>query len=188
MSTRSNVLIELPDGQVKAIYVHSDGYTSGVGKILMNSYNSYDKALKLFDYGDASYLDDTIDTCSFYSRDWNRGDEENKTRTYKSERTYMYHMAGDIFIEFIYIFKNGQWFVSFLSSVETKNGYEKSLFYFSKFELLSENKEYIKSKSKKEKHTEVKMLGQITKVLTGSGFNVEGNNILFQGQKLKKTN
>ena len=44
MSTRSNIAIELPkdkDGnnRVKVIYVHSDGYPYGVGKILVDNYN-----------------------------------------------------------------------------------------------------------------------------------------------------
>jgi len=43
MSTRSNIAIELPDGKVKAIYVHSDGYPNGVGHCLLNYYNAYKK-------------------------------------------------------------------------------------------------------------------------------------------------
>ena len=67
MSTRSNIVIELPDKKVKSIYVHCDGYPYGIGKILMENYNSYEKAEQLFKYGDASYLGDTIDECSFLS-------------------------------------------------------------------------------------------------------------------------
>ena len=65
MSTRSNIAIEDPKTKkVKVIYVHSDGYPYGVGKILNDNYTTYQKAKKLFNYGDASFLSDTIDECS----------------------------------------------------------------------------------------------------------------------------
>ena len=41
MSTRSYIGIELPDWKVKSIYVHSDGYISGVGKTLVDNYNTF---------------------------------------------------------------------------------------------------------------------------------------------------
>ena len=45
MSTRSNIAIEDPKTKkVKVIYVHSDGYPYGVGKCLVDNYNSYDLA------------------------------------------------------------------------------------------------------------------------------------------------
>ena len=73
MSTRSNIAIEAPKTKkVKVIYVHSDGYPYGVGKCLVDNYNNRQLAEELFKYGDASYLGDTLDECSFYSRDWNR--------------------------------------------------------------------------------------------------------------------
>jgi hypothetical protein len=119
MSTRSYIGIVLPKdtkvGQnVKGIYVHSDGYPDGVGHTLLSHYNTYDKAIKLFDYGDASSLDDTILGCSFYSRDWARDDAEkkNKAKLYNNEYTYYNSFSGDIHIEFIYLFKDGQWKVA----------------------------------------------------------------------------
>ena len=66
MSTRSNIAIEDPKTKkVKVIYVHSDGYPYGVGKCLVDNYNKRDLAQLLFNHGDASYLGDTIDECSF---------------------------------------------------------------------------------------------------------------------------
>ena len=76
MSTRSNIAIEDPKTKkVKVIYVHSDGYPYGVGKCLVDNYNHYDLAKQLFTEGDASYLGDTFEECSFYGRDWNRKEE-----------------------------------------------------------------------------------------------------------------
>ncbi len=170
MSTRSNIAIELPkdsngNKKVKVIYVHSDGYPYGVGQILEENYNSYEKARELFNFGDASYLDDTIEECSFYGRDWNR--DIDKARTYRDEWMYMRSMDGDGYmIEYIYIFENGAWHVSTGKHIKTKDGYNDTQFYFSKFEPITLNKEYLKYKGKHEKHAEVKMISGLGKMLS----------------------
>ena len=120
MSTRSYIAIELPNKKVKAIYVHSDGYPSGVGKMLVDHYNTFDTAIKLFNYGDCSSLDNTIENCSFYSRDWNRG-EENNTQNYNNEWCYFDHFCGNIHIEYLYLFKNSEWLVSEMSSRDVED-------------------------------------------------------------------
>ena len=184
MSTRSNIAIEDPKTKkVKVIYVHSDGYPYGVGKTLVDHYNSYDLAKKLFTKGDASYLGDTFEECSFYGRDWDR--EENKARTYRDEWIYMDSMKGDVFIEYIYIFKNNKWHVSTMKIFSTKDGYDRGRFsYYTKFEPVKKNKEYIKYGDKHDKHTEVKMIANIGKLLQGKGF----GDVLVQGAKVKKAN
>ena len=188
MSTRSNIAIQLPadkDGnkKVKVIYVHSDGYPYGVGKCLVDSYNHYDLAKELFQYGDASYLGDTIGECSFYGRDWDR--KEDPAKTYRDEWMYMNDMKGDIFIEYIYLFKDNRWHVSTGKSTTVKDGYDGGhLYYFNKFEPVSLNKEYIKYKDKHEKHAEVKMIGQIGNLLSKAGFG--DDNIEIQGGAVKK--
>jgi len=187
MSTRSNIAIELPkdkDGnkKIKVIYVHSDGYPYGVGKCLVDSYNHYDLAKELFNYGDASYLGDTIGECSFYGRDWDR--DEDPARTHRDEWMYMHSMRGDVFIEYIYLFKEGQWNVSTSKYVKTKNGYSSNVSYYTKFESVKDNKEYIKYKDKHEKHAEVKMISQIGELLKSKGFG--DDNIMIQGGSVKK--
>ena len=189
MSTRSNIAIELPkdkDGnkKIKVVYVHSDGYPYGVGKCLVDSYNHYDLAKELFNYGDASYLGDTIGECSFYGRDWDRN--EDPARTHRDEWMYMHSMRGDVFIEYIYLFKDGQWNISTSKYVKTKNGYSSNVSYYTKFESVKDNKEYIKYKDKHEKHAEVKMISQIGELLKSKGFG--DDNIMIQGGNAKKTN
>jgi len=182
MSTRSNIAIEDPKTKkVKVIYVHSDGYPYGVGKCLVDHYNKRELAELLFNYGDASYLGDTIDECSFYGRDWKR--EEEPAKTYRDEWMFMRHIGGDAFIEYIYIFKDNKWHISELKTADTKNGYENYVGYHTKFEPVIENKEYIKYKDKHEKHAEVKMLSQIGKLLSGK---FPEDNIEMQGGALKK--
>ena len=182
MSTRSNIAIEDPKTKkVKVIYVHSDGYPYGVGKCLVDNYNKRELAELLFNHGDASYLGDTIDECSFYGRDWDR--KEEPAKTYRDEWMYMRSIGGDAFIEYIYIFKDNRWHVSELKTSETKNGYENFVGYHTKFEPVSLNKEYIKYKDKHEKHAEVKMISQIGKLLSGK---FPEDSIMTQGATMKK--
>ena len=186
MSTRSNIAIEDPKTKkVKVIYVHSDGYPYGVGKCLVDHYNNRELAKLLFEHGDASYLGDTIDECSFYGRDWNR--EEDKARTYRDEWMYMYNMRGDCHIEYIYIFKNNRWFVSTSKYIKEENldkPYDGGLWYYSEFEPVITNEEYIKYKDKHEKHAEVKMISEIGNLLSKAGF--DGDNVEIQGGAVKK--
>ena len=185
MSTRSNIAIEDPKTKkVKVIYVHSDGYPYGVGKCLVDNYNKRDVAELLFNHGDASYLGDTIDECSFYSRDWKR--DEEKAREYRDEWMYMFNMRGDVFIEYIYLFKDNRWHVSTGKSVKLKDGYDSGTSYFTKFEPVIMNKEYIKYKDKHEKHAEVKMISQIGNMLKGAGF--KDDDVVIQGGSAKKAN
>ena len=186
MSTRSNIAIEDPKTKkVKVIYVHSDGYPYGVGKCLVDHYNKYDLAKELFTKGDASYLGDTFAECSFYGRDWDR--KEEPAKTYRDEWMYMHDIQGDVFIEYIYIFKDNRWHVSTQKSYNTKDGYDHGRFcYYTKFEPVTLNKEYIKYKDKHEKHAEVKMISQIGDMLKSKGF--DGDNVMVQGGSVKKSN
>jgi hypothetical protein len=186
MSTRSNIAIEHPKTKkVKVIYVHSDGYPYGVGHMLVDNYYNRQLAEELFKYGDASYIDETIDQCSFYARDWDR--DEEPAKTYRNEYMYMASMRGDVFIEYIYLFKDNKWHVSTQKMYSTKDGYDGGKFwYHTEFEPVIMNKEYIKYKGKHEKHAEVKMISSLGKMLTGAGF--DGDNVLIQGGKAKKSN
>jgi hypothetical protein len=182
MSTRSHIAIEDPKTKkVKVIYVHSDGYPYGVGKCLVDHYNNYDLAKELFQHGDASYLGDTLDECSFYGRDWDR--KEDPAQEHRDEWMYMISMRGDIHIEYIYIFKNNQWSVSSGKYTSPKDCYDSGIGYFTKFESVKDNKEYIKYKDKHEKHAEVKMISQIGKLLSGK---FPEDNIEMQGAAMKK--
>jgi hypothetical protein len=186
MSTRSNIAIEDPKTKkVKVIYVHSDGYPYGVGQCLVDHYNKRELAQLLFKHGDASYLGDTIDECSFYGRDWDR--DEEPAKTYRDEWMYMNAIKGDVFIEYIYIFKDNRWHVATQKHTTVKEAYDRgTLFYYTKFEPVSLNKEYIKYKDKHEKHAEVKMVAQIGKMLTGAGF--KDDDVVMQGGSVKKAN
>ena len=139
----------------------------------------------LFEHGDASYLGDTIDECSFYGRDWDR--KEDPAHTHRDEWMYMFSMRGDIHIEYIYIFKDNRWHVStskYVPEEKLKNSYDGGVHYWTKFEPVALNKEYIKYKDKHEKHAEVKMISQIGNLLKSKGF--AGDDVMIQGGTAKK--
>ena len=100
----------------------------------------------------------------------------------------MHNMTGDFMIEYIYLFKDNRWHVStskYVSDKIIKNSYN-SISYWTKFEPVSLNKEYIKYKDKHEKHAEVKMISKIGDMLKGAGF--EAEDIITQGGRAKKAN
>lgn len=58
MSTRSIIATTNPDHTISAIYCHSDGYPSRVGKLLLDHYTNPDDITRLMGLGDLSWLGD----------------------------------------------------------------------------------------------------------------------------------
>jgi hypothetical protein len=56
MSTRSRIAVLQPDGKVKSVYCHFDGYTDHVGRLLFENYNTEEKANELVALGGISVL------------------------------------------------------------------------------------------------------------------------------------
>lgn len=56
MSTRSFISVEQDDGSYKGVYCHSDGYLTYNGAMLLDHYNSREKADALIALGDLSLL------------------------------------------------------------------------------------------------------------------------------------
>ena len=52
MATRSNIAQLLPDGRLKVISCHCDGYPEGVGAMLEKHYNTPDRVKELMELGD----------------------------------------------------------------------------------------------------------------------------------------
>ena len=185
MSTRSNVAVVDPvTKKIKVIYVHSDGYIDGVGLCLHKYYNNHLLADNLVNHGSASYLGDSIDECYFYGRD--RGEEKQTPQRFRDEWNYFYSMRGDYMIEYIYIFKENNWYVSECKSVEKpKDSYaDEGVYYWTKPKLLIEHEEFPKGDSKP-KTSEVKMMSQLGKMLSDK---FGEDNILMQREKIKKPN
>lgn len=116
MATRSNIAVELPDGKIKVIYSHWDGYPTHNGKILKEHYTDLEKVNKLINLGDISELHESVSCPSghsfstpvkghtvFYGRD--RGEDDCEPRIVDTP-------AAAHNQQFLYLFKDGKWLVS----------------------------------------------------------------------------
>ncbi len=182
MSTRSNIAIELDNKTVLSVYCHSDGYISGVGKLLFENFNNYSDALQLIKMGGISSLGNSLNDTSFYCRDWGRK-EEKKPVKYNNEFCMMYEMTGSGMIEFIYLFKQGQWYVSSSEYINKKklhkDAYDLGVAYWKNFNLVSEFKKELDYTAKYTEADMVRNIGSLLKKSFGS------DNIIVQGSKMK---
>lgn len=117
MATRSRIAIENPDGSVKSIYCHWDGYPEHNGRILNDHYQERKKVESLIELGSISILDENVDPTgphSFenpqdgvtvaYHRD--RGEAYRKPDGHRNSESYF---KGDI-EEYGYLFtKENEW-------------------------------------------------------------------------------
>lgn len=106
MSTRSRIALLQEDGQVKSIYCHWDGYPSYNGKMLQQHYNSKPLVEELLGMGDMSSLDANIEKSTFYARDRN---EENVDAVVEPLEDFKQNIVDDIFEEYTYLFRDGEW-------------------------------------------------------------------------------
>lgn len=139
MSARSRIGYVAADGSVPSSYCHFDGYPEGVGATLAESYDDDAKVAALIALGDMSCLYDEFETSLphsferptpnvsvFYHRD--RG--EVLRTSVDPDADAFYKRAADGWEEYIYLRKDGQWFVSlvgggagpFLAAARDPNG------------------------------------------------------------------
>jgi len=131
MATRSAIGYKTPEGKVRAVYCHWDGYVAGVGHTLVEHYQAAYKIAQLVELGDISILDANIgkkinfddreaqrdnEQCLFYGRD--RGESNVETKEFDTVGDFVdyYESAG---CEFFYLRVNGDWIVHDRHSVGT---------------------------------------------------------------------
>lgn len=112
MATRSNIGKKLPDGSIRYIYCHFDGYESGVGATLKEHYLDEKKVDALLDLGSLSSLGSEIgekhdfnkevnpNWCRAYGRE--RGDKDVEARITTNMDIFLFHGIG-------YLYENGVW-------------------------------------------------------------------------------
>ena len=103
MGTRSNIAYERPNGQVVVTYCHYDGYPDYNGAILNENYDTPKQAEELANQGYLSSLKPTLKD-SLEGRA-----NQHATMIYHSLHSYLNDIQWDI--EWIYIFRRGQWYV-----------------------------------------------------------------------------
>lgn len=101
MSTRSTIGKLLPNGKIRYIYCHWDGYIEHNGKMLFSHYNNEELVDQLLALGDASYLDTTLAKCQFYGRDRNETDVAAVEDTMSNFDQQAY----------AYLWKDNKWYV-----------------------------------------------------------------------------
>ena len=118
MSTRSAIGMKRPDGTIRAVYCHYDGYPSYNGKILNEHYRNSEKLVRLLDEGDLSSLDREIGTrhdfdkpakgvCTFYGRD--RGEVGIDSLVFDDEAEFLSYYGS---CEFFYVYEQAAWKVT----------------------------------------------------------------------------
>lgn len=103
MGTRSNIAYERPNGQVIVTYCYYDGYPSYNGVILNENYDTPKTAEELASQGYLSSLKPTLKD-SLEGRA-----NHDEPMLYHSLHSYLNDIQWDI--EWIYIFRRGQWYV-----------------------------------------------------------------------------
>jgi hypothetical protein len=117
MGTHSRIGKLLPNGKVKSIYCHYDGYLhGGVGEDLINHYQDEEKVDALLELGNLSGLGKEIgqkqdfndfprqnpDWCLAYGRDRGEKNQEAKEVSLNEYET-------NLNWEYIYLYKEGKW-------------------------------------------------------------------------------
>ena len=115
MATRSYITVKSGD-LYRTVYNHLDGDLLGVGKTLLNHYNSQEAADELIKWGDISSLGEKCDCPEghsyenpipgytvYYGRD--RGEGEETKYIVSEQKLELIH-------DYLYVFEDGKWFVS----------------------------------------------------------------------------
>lgn len=127
MSTRSRIGLQLPNGKIKSIYCHWDGYPEGVGEILRKHYNTREKIEALLELGDISVLGTFYDKelakekwQHEYEKEWRESEKGQKaqdlTQPYNDrgedtearideDEVEFISKAGKCWEDYIYLFK-----------------------------------------------------------------------------------
>ena len=105
MSTRSRIAYELPNGSIRSIYCHSDGYLEGphgVGHMLHTYYQDRGKVHQLVDAGDRGTLTGPNSDGRVY------GGTDNQTAAHPNLTSW-----AATYEEYNYLFSRGdKWFVT----------------------------------------------------------------------------
>ena len=131
MGTRSNVAYATEDNKIVASYCHYDGYIEHNGVMLLKYYNGEKQARDLVDNGYMSSLQSTIEEI-------NEGRvHEDKPIEYRNEFIFMNDLEA-LWDEFVYLFKEGKWYVAESDSIKTPQAYNRSQWFHTTFKPLDE--------------------------------------------------
>ena len=119
MATRSNIAYRTPEGKIRSVYCHWDGYPAHNGEMLIRHYQEARKIAQLVELGSLSSLQPNVfpvgkehsfdnaqeDVCVFYGRD--RGETGVETREYDDIPSWIDNME-----EYAYLWNGREWLVN----------------------------------------------------------------------------
>ena len=118
MATRSNIAYKTPEGKIRSVYAHYDGYPEHNGKILIDNYDTTEKVAALVALGSISTLGQDIgeqqdfDDRESQNKDWtlayhrDRG-EELCIAEYDDIPSWIADME-----EYAYLWNGNEWIVN----------------------------------------------------------------------------
>lgn len=118
MATRSNIAYKTPEGKIRSVYAHWDGYPAHNGEMLRRYYTDFDKVVQLVSLGSISILAPKVnptaehsfdapqeDVTVFYGRD--RGETGQEYREYDDIPSWIADME-----EYAYLYTENGWLVN----------------------------------------------------------------------------
>lgn len=103
MATRSRIGIVNPDKIIVSVYHHWDGYPSGLGKHLVEKYNSFNDADSIICMGDISTLMGYDEPRTYASRG------EDRPAAVARDRYQFFLQCVDCDAEFAYLWDDDSW-------------------------------------------------------------------------------
>ncbi|MBD80459.1 MAG: hypothetical protein CL840_16200 [Crocinitomicaceae bacterium] len=104
MGTRALIAAYTTRKQIESTYIFSDGYLEYTGKFLVKHYNNEGLAREVCEIGYISCLRETAHESEISARD------KMETDLFQEVEDYVDYAFDYIDVEFIYLFREGQWF------------------------------------------------------------------------------
>ena len=121
MSTRCAIGLLRPNGTVLTIYNHHDGYPSGVGVCLLESYANEERIKALLELGSISSIGKYLskeeqpkdaehdDICDPYCL--GEFEETTQIMVYPNKEKFTWEAIDDMDADYLYLFEGGRWLV-----------------------------------------------------------------------------
>ena len=108
--TRSHIALLMPDGTVRHVYCHSEGYPTDQGAVIQQHWNDPREVADLIELGDLASLGADLNDTSAYARDL--GYDRNRDcspQTAQGIEEILSASMENIFIEYLYLHTPAGW-------------------------------------------------------------------------------
>lgn len=107
--TRSHIAILMPDGTVRYIYCHSEGYPTDQGAVIQQHWNEPRDVVALVELGHLSKLGLNLNVTLAYARDFGEDPGECAPLTAQGIEEMLSGSMDDIFIKYPYLHTPPGW-------------------------------------------------------------------------------